>query len=180
MLQGESTDTAEDTTLSIDAATSARQRQRCGHATDSQLLTISAVSNAAHCTVSLVTQSDGTQQITLVPDTNFHGVATFDYTVSDGNGGIAVATAVVNLGAVNDAPVTTGETATGDEDHTLVFSSQDLLANDTDVDVATDSQVLSISRVGDATHGTVTLDAQGQVRFTPDTNYHGLHSSAIG
>ena len=79
VLQGESTDTAEDTTLSIDAATLLANDSDADTATDSQLLTISAVSNAAHCTVSLVTQSDGTQQITLVPDTNFHGVATFDY-----------------------------------------------------------------------------------------------------
>jgi hypothetical protein len=121
----------------------------------------------------LVTQPDGKQHITFEPDANFHGAATFDYTVTDSNGGTAVATAVVNLSAVNDAPVTTGETSTGDEDNTLVFTSHDLLANDRDVDVATDNQVLSISRVSGATHGTVSLDAQGQVHFKPDENYHG-------
>ncbi len=173
VVQGESTNTTEDTTLSIDAATLLANDSDVDTATDEQVLSISAVSNAAHCTVNLVTQTDGTQHISFVPDANFHGAATFDYTVSDGNGGTAIATAVVNLSAVNDAPVTTGESATGDEDNTLVFTSHDLLANDTDVDVATDSQVLSISRVGSATHGTVSLDAQGQVHFTPDANYHG-------
>ncbi|WP_310611706.1 cadherin-like domain-containing protein [Limnohabitans sp.] len=173
VVQGESTNTTEDTTLYIDAATLLANDTDVDVATDNQILSISAVSNAAHCTVSLVTETDGIQHITFVPDANFHGAATFDYTVSDGNGGTAVATAVINLSAVNDAPVTTGETATGDEDNTLVFTSRDLLANDTDVDVATDGQVLSISRVGNATRGTVTLDAQGQVHFTPDANYHG-------
>ena len=170
---GETTNTQEDATLYIDAATLLANDSDADVATDGQVLSISEVSNAAHCTVNLNTQSDGTQHITFVPHANFHGIATFDYTVSDGNGGTAVATAVINLSAVNDAPVTSGETATGDEDNTFVFTSHDLLANDTDVDVATDGQVLSISRVGEAMHGTVTLDAQGQVHFTPDANYHG-------
>jgi hypothetical protein len=171
--QGESTNTTEDTTLSIDAAKLLANDGDVDEATDGQVLSISGLSNAAHCTVSLVTQADGKQQITFVPDTNFHGAATFDYTISDGNGGTVIATAVVNLSAVNDAPLTRGETATGDEDLTFVFTSHDLLANDTDVDIATDGQVLSINRVGLATHGTVTLDAQGHVHFKPDENYHG-------
>ena len=171
--QGESTNTTEDTTLSIDAAKLLANDSDVDEATDGQVLSISGLSNAAHCTVSLLTQADGKQQITFVPDTNFHGTATFDYTISDGNGGTAIATAVVNLSAVNDAPLTRGETATGDEDLTFVFTSHDLLANDTDVDIATDGQVLSINRVGLATHGTVTLDAQGHVHFKPEENYHG-------
>lgn len=172
-VQGEATDTKEDTTLLIDAATLLANDSDVDAVTDGQMLNISALSNAAHCTVSLVTQADGTQQITFVPDANFHGTATFDYTVSDGHGGAVVATAVVNLSAINDAPVTMGETATSDEDTPLLLTSADLLANDTDVDIATDGQSLSISRVGNATHGKVTLDAQGQVHFTPDADYHG-------
>jgi predicted RNA-binding protein with TRAM domain len=171
--QGETTDTAEDTTLLIDAARLLANDTDVDVGTDQQVLNISAVSNALHCTVSLETKADGTQQITFVPDINFHGKVTFDYTVSDGNGGTALATAVVNLSAVNDAPVTLGETATSDEDIPLLFTSADLLANDSDVDTVTDNQILSISRVGDATHGTVTLDAQGQVHFLPEANYHG-------
>jgi hypothetical protein len=173
VVQGESTNTSEDTTLSIDAATLLANDSDVDAATDGQVLTISAVNNASHCAVSLNTQSDGSQRITFVPDANFHGTATFDYTVSDVHGGTSVATAVVNLSAVNDAPVVAGEVATVDEDLTLVFTSRDLLANDTDVDVATEGQFLRISRVGAATHGVVTLDAQGQVHFTPDANYHG-------
>jgi VCBS repeat-containing protein len=173
VVQGEVTNTTEDTTLFIEAATLLINDTDVDIATDGQVLSISALSNAAHCSVSLVTHTDGTQRITFVPDANFHGAASFNYTVTDSHGGTAIATAVVNLSSINDAPVTTGETATGDEDFTLVFTSQDLLANDSDTDVATDSQVLTISRVGNATHGTVALDAQGQVHFTPDSNYYG-------
>lgn len=171
--QGESTNTQEDTTLYIDAATLLANDRDVDTLTDGQVLSIIAVKNTTHCIASLMTQSDGSQRIMFVPDENFHGAATFDYVVSDGNGGTALATAVVNLSAVNDAPVTTGEKVVSDEDIALIFTSQDLLSNDSDVDVVTDAQVLTISRVESATHGTVTLDAQGQVHFTPEANYHG-------
>ena len=174
--QDESTDAPEDTPLLINASTLLANDSDADTATDGQTLTISAVSNASHGTVRLITQPDGSQQVAFTPDVNFHGAASFQYTVSDGNGGTATATAVINYTSVNDAPVTAGESAQGDEDRLLEFSSSDLLANDGDVDTATDGQVLSISRVGDAAHGTVTLDAKGKIYFTPDANYHGAAS----
>ncbi len=165
----EETVTQEDTTLYIDPASLLANDTDPDTVTDGQVLSVSTVSNATHGSVTLLANGS----IEFVPDVNFHGVASFDYTVSDGNGGTSVSTAVIRISAVNDAPVTLGESATGDEDNELIFTSAALLANDSDVDVATDGQVLSISRVGVSSHGTVSLDAQGQVHFTPDANYHG-------
>jgi len=47
------------------------------------------MSGKTHGTVSLVTNADGTQTVQYTPDPDYHGVANFNYTVSDGNGGYA-------------------------------------------------------------------------------------------
>jgi large repetitive protein len=52
-----------------------------------------------------VINSDGT--ITFTPDSNFNGVATVTYTISDGQGGTATATVAITVTPVNDAPVAT-------------------------------------------------------------------------
>ncbi len=61
----------------------------------------------------------------------------------------------MQVAAVNDVPVGLGEVITSTEDTTLLVSQAALLANDTDADVATDGQTLSVSAVSNASHGTV-------------------------
>ncbi len=173
---GESTSTLEDMVLTIDAATLLANDGDVDTATDDQTLSISAVSNASHGTVRLVTQADGRQQVVFTPDTNFHSQASFQYTVSDSNGATAIAISLIDYEAVNDAPVTAGELAQAHEDQRLVFAASELLANDSDVDTATDAQTLSINRVDDAVHGTVRMDSTGNIYFTPEANYHGAAS----
>ena len=51
------------------------------------------------------------------------------------------------IAAVNDAPVTQGETAQTQEDTAIYFNVADLLRNDSDVDTATDGQVLGITGI---------------------------------
>jgi hypothetical protein len=131
-------------------------------------LTITAVSQPLNGQVSLVNG-----EVLFAPDTNFHGTASFTYTVTDQYGLYTNGTATLLIAAFNDVPVTQGESYSSDEDIGLIFTQAQLLINDSDVDVATDGQVLSISRVGQAEHGTVWLDAQGNLRFVPDANYHG-------
>ncbi|WP_345773635.1 cadherin-like domain-containing protein [Shewanella sp. Isolate13] len=58
------------------------------------------------------------------------------------------------------------------EDTPFTFSADSILANDTDPD----GDVLSIISVGNAQNGTVELDADGNVVFTPDTGYSGSAS----
>jgi uncharacterized repeat protein (TIGR01451 family) len=124
-------------------------------------LAISAVGAAHHGTATA--NPDGT--ITYVPDTGFSGVDTFDYTVSDGNGGTS--TALVTVNVVNSAPVATLDTAiaTGAAGSPLTI---DVLANDTDAN----GDDLSISAVTQPAHGTTAV-VNGQVVYTPDASYHG-------
>ncbi|MEC9345728.1 MAG: tandem-95 repeat protein [Pseudomonadota bacterium] len=93
----------------------------------------------------------------------------FTYTVNDGNGGTDTGTVSITIEGANDAPVATGDSATLDEDDTVLI---DVLFNDTDVDAA-DS--LSIDSVTQGAKGTVTIEA-GQVRYTPDADANGSDS----
>ena len=62
-------------------------------------LTVSSVGHATHGTVTLVNGN-----VTFVPAANFSGVATFDYTLSDGHGHTSTATVTVDVAPVADAP----------------------------------------------------------------------------
>ncbi|MBC7951316.1 MAG: tandem-95 repeat protein, partial [Rhodospirillaceae bacterium] len=164
LVGGETVAGVEDTTLTIAPVLLL--------ANDSDIegdaLSIAAVGNATDGTVAL----DGSGNVVFTPTANFNGAASFQYTVSDGQGGLTVATARVDVAAVNDAPAVTGELLAGMEDVAMSMSCASLLANDSDVD----GDTLSISAVGSAVGGTVALDGLGNVAFTPTANYHGVAS----
>ena len=90
------------------------------------------------------------------------------YTISDGNGGSDTATVTVTVEGVNDAPDAVADTATTDEDTSVLI---DVLANDTDPDASdeltiTDADVTS----GD---GSVTIE-DGKLRYDPGSAYNHL------
>jgi hypothetical protein len=67
------------------------------------------------------------------------------------------------------APVAQDDTLGGTEDQVLNITAQSLLANDSDAD----GDALSIASVGNAVGGTVVLNENGSVTFTPDADYNG-------
>jgi len=128
---------------------------------DGDTLVISAVSNPSNGSV--VLNSDGT--VTFTPDANFNGTATFDYTISDGDGGTDTATVTVNVGSVNDAPVAINELGLHRRGHHPRPQHQrHCTPNDTDLD----GDTLVISAVSDPSNGSVVLNPDGTVAFTPD------------
>ena len=113
--------------------------------------------------------SDGT--LTFTPAHDFHGNATINYTVSDGQGGTDSSTVAVTVAAVNQAPALTDSPAhlsAVDEDHSKTISSSDLLKGYTDADHDT----LSVRGLS-ADHGTVTTNENGSFTITPTGNYNG-------
>ncbi|MFO0927186.1 MAG: tandem-95 repeat protein, partial [Gemmataceae bacterium] len=116
--------------------------------------------------------------LTFAPAANFNGTATIDVVVNDqgntGSGGAltAVETVQVQVTAVNDAPVATGDSYATSEDTPLTVAGPGVLANDTDVDVDSLAAVL----VAGPAHGTLTLNADGSFTYTPDANYNGADS----
>ena len=170
-LQDETTNALEDQVLSISTANLLANDSDVDDPQTS--LRISTVSDAVHGSVALQAQPDGSTRIVFTAEANYHDIASFHYTVTDPGGASSVATARIALAAVNDAPATQGETASGNEDTALLYTAASLLANDSDVDTLVDGDVLRITRVGLAEHGQVFLQADGSVRFEPEANYNG-------
>ncbi|MCZ2497188.1 tandem-95 repeat protein [Xylophilus sp. Kf1] len=144
---------------------------------DGDALQISRVGVATHGQVFL--QADGV--VRFVPDVDYHGPASFSYWVADrdaagmlhGPGLETAAIAHLTLLPVNDLPVATGEMLASDEDVVLRIAPGLLLGNDTDVDIATDGQRLSVVAVGGARHGSVSLSPDGSIVFVPEPDYFG-------
>src|SRR4030095_10520086 len=151
---GNTATTSEDTPLVITPA------PLTGNDSDVEgdALTVTAVGNAVHGTVSI----NGAGNVVFTPAANYNGPASFTYTVSDGHGGPATATVSVTVNAVSDAPTAGNDSVTATEDTPLIIASATLLGNDSDVE----GNPLSITSVGNATHGAVTL-SNGNVVFAP-------------
>ncbi|HEX6902960.1 MAG TPA: Ig-like domain-containing protein [Thermoanaerobaculia bacterium] len=132
---------------------------------ENDTLTISAV--AAATNGSAVINPDGT--VTFTPAANFSGTASFDYAVSDGNGGEDIGSVTVTITAVNDAPTANNDTATVEEDGAVDIS---VLANDTDPE----NNTLSVTAVTQGTNGAVVINANGTVKYTPAASFSGTDS----
>jgi VCBS repeat-containing protein len=166
----DSTSTAEDTPLTLAPAALLSNDSD----PDGDALSIVSVQDASHGSVQLVGGN-----VVFTPAANYHGPASFTYTVSDGKGGTATATVSVAVTPVNDAPNPGNDNSTGaaddalatDEDNALTIAPATLLANDVDLD----GDTLSIVSVQGATNGSVAM-VGGNVVFTPAANYNGAAS----
>lgn len=132
---------------------------------DGDTLTVQSATQPANGSVTI--NADGT--ITYTPALNFAGDDSFDYTISDGNGGSATATVVVTVGAVNDEPVAADDSVSLSEDTAETFA---VLANDTDAD----GDALAVAEVTQPTSGSVTLNADNTLTYAPNANFAGSDS----
>ena len=132
---------------------------------DGNILAISKVLNATNGTVWI----NAAGNIRFLPDTDFNGVAGFDYEVSDGQGGTKIGHVTIQVNAVNDAPLAVGEVTFIDEDTGLAFTPAQLLANDSDVD----NDALSLGQWSNVTGGALSWGSDGKIYFTPTTNFNG-------
>ena len=95
---------------------------------DMDLLTVTTAV-AANGTV--VINADGT--IDYTPNPGFNGTDTINYTISDGNGGTASSTVLINIVPVADPPTSADNTVTTDEDIVFTFGLSDFAFADQDV-----------------------------------------------
>ncbi len=129
---------------------------------DGHTLTVTGAGAPAHGSV--LVNANGT--ITYTPTANYHGTDSFQYTVSDGNGGTATGTVNVTVSPINDAPVAAADTAQTPLNTPVTIA---VLANDSDVD----ANPLTVTGVGTPAHGTTVLNSNGTVTYTPATGYSG-------
>lgn len=121
--------------------------------------------------------ADGT--LTFTPAANFNGSPSFTYTISDGHGGTASATVNGTVNPIQDPPVAANDAFTTNEDTAVTF---DVRGNDGDPD----GDPLSVTQINGTniapgnsiavTGGTVTLNANGTLTFTPTANFNGSPS----
>jgi len=97
------------------------------------------------------------------------GIVSLKVTATDIAG--AITEDIFNLEGlnVNDLPVAAEDTATTNQNIPVTISAATLLSNDSDAD----GDVLSISAVSNASNGTVELDQNGNVVFTPTIGFSG-------
>lgn len=113
-------------------------------------------------------QPDGTVTYTPAPDVN--GGDAFAYHASDADPG-PQATVSITITPVNDPPTAVDDSAATDED---VAVTVDVLANDTDVDLAHEGDAFTVVSVGIPTSGTATITGGGAtVDYTPDPDANG-------
>jgi VCBS repeat-containing protein len=130
---------------------------------DSELLIFSRVTQTAHGTVTV--NGDGTFSYT--PNANYNGPDSFTFKANDGLADSNTATEHLTVNAVNDAPVAANGSSSGNENAVITGT---LVATDID------SASLTFSRVAQAGHGTVTVNANGSFSYTPNANYFGTDS----
>lgn len=119
--------------------------------------------------------------VTFTPALGFNGAASFDYAISDGNGGIGQATVNITVSAAaNQAPVAVADAYSTNEDTVLTGS---VLANDSDPDG--DALVVSMvngsaasvgSEIALASGALLTVGADGSVAYDPNGAFGSLNN----
>ncbi len=118
---------------------------------------------------------DGT--LTYTPNPNFNGPASFNYTVSDNNGGTDIGNVSGTVTSVNDSPLARDNDYAVIEDTPFVGN---VLTDDTgagvDSDIDGDSLTVTTTPVMDVSNGTLLLAADGSFTYTPNAGFNGMDS----
>ncbi|MFO0028553.1 MAG: beta strand repeat-containing protein [Pseudomonadota bacterium] len=140
---------------------------------ENDTLTVTAATDPANGTTSVVAGV-----LTYAPDANFNGTDTFDYTVSDGNGGTDTGTVTVTVTAVNDEPVAVDDalSSIGEDSGDRIILASSLVSNDSRGGGADEAgQTLTVTAVGNPVGGTVSLSG-GNITFSPTLDFNGAAS----
>ena len=128
---------------------------------DGDSLSIQSVTQPEHGTA----VPSGTS-ILYTPSPNYSGPDAFTYTISDGNGGTATATVVIDVVPANDPPSAQGDIQTTTEDSSVTVA---VLSNDSDPD----GDPLVVESIGQPAHGTVVNNGDS-IEYTPDAGFSGV------
>lgn len=134
-----------------------------------QTLTAQLLSSVSHGYLSL---NPNTGAFSYRPFDNFHGTDSFTYRVTNGSQHSAPATVTILVHSVNDPPVARNDAYATEYESVLTISAAGgLLANDTDVD-----STMTAVKLTEPAHGTVTVNPDGSLTYTPAAGYAGPDS----
>jgi hypothetical protein len=114
--------------------------------------------------------------LTYTPADEYRGPDSFTFKASDGTAASDPATVSIAVNAVNDAPVANEDTKSTSEDTPLVFAARQLLGNDDPGPANESGQTLTVTAVDQAVNGQVSLGTNGNITFTPATDFNGQAS----
>jgi ELWxxDGT repeat protein/VCBS repeat-containing protein len=136
---------------------------------EGDVLTAAMVSSPAHGALALA--ADGS--FTYTPNADFNGGDSFTYIATDQGGAESnVATVLITIAPVNDAPVAANDSYATTQDTPLIVAAPGVLGNDTDAE----GGVLTAVLATDPANGTVSLGADGSFTYTPNPGFAGNDS----
>ncbi|MGB7182711.1 MAG: cadherin-like domain-containing protein, partial [Burkholderiaceae bacterium] len=166
---------AEDTSVVIDPRTNDTDP-------DNNPLTVTSVNGIPLTTGTPVTVSNGSVvrlpdgSLQFTPTNNFNGPTSFNYTIDDGFGGTDTALVNLSITPVNDAPQAIADTVSTLEDTPVNIDVQN---NDFEPDgdaittIRVNGTALFLGSPLPVNNGTVSLQADGSLTFTPASNFNG-------
>ena len=135
---------------------------------DGDALTYAVVTQPANGTV--VIDDATTGAFTYTPNADYTGLDPFTFVANDGTADSNTATLTVDVGAVNDAPNVADLTLTTDEDTAVTGA---LVTDDADGDT------LAFTVTNAPANGMATVDAMGQVTYTPNADFNGSDAFTV-
>jgi len=133
---------------------------------------ITPITSPLHGTLQLF--SDGS--LTYVADGTFSQSDSFEYQITDNNGGTSNALVTLLPSGKDTVPSAVNDLYTVNEDTTLNIAStaSGILANDSDPNML--SFVLKNTLIETTSHGNLTLSNDGTFTYLPNSNFHGIDS----
>lgn len=150
----------EDETLNVAAATGVLLNDADA---DSDPLTALPDTDVSHGNLTL--NPDGS--FSYSPNSNYNGSDSFTYKANDGTADSLPTTVSITVNPINDNPVANNDPdETTDEDTPVTIN---VLGNDTDAD----GDSLEIHSVTQGANGSVTIETDNTVTYSPNANYSG-------
>ncbi|GAL30669.1 T1SS secreted agglutinin RTX [Vibrio variabilis] len=150
-----------------DGSVTLSQEQLLSQASDVEGDDLTASNLTAGDNATVTVNEDGS--FTITPDADFNGDIDLSFDISDGTD-TTVATADLTVNPVNDAAVVENVGYTIQEDGSLTFTDEQLLAGASDID-GDDLSVADVSYTG--TDGVFTDNGDGTYTFSPNENFNG-------
>ncbi|GEM_PF-1004026 len=128
--------------------------------------TVNIVTNPVNGTANV---NAGSNTITYSPNTDFYGSDSLEYEICDTDGDCDTATVTISVNSVNDIPVANDDNASTAEDTDVTVN---VLSNDNGLG----DGGLSVNITAQPTHGTVSVNGDNTITYTPETDYNGSDS----
>ena len=155
---GQTVNTPEDTAVPITLTASD---------SNNDPLTYAVVTQPAHGSL-----SGSAPNVSYQPAANYNGPDSFTFKANDGQADGNTATVSITVAAVNDPPFANADAYSTPASTTLTINAPGVLSNDGDIDGPSLSAVLGTT----VAHGSLTLNADGSIAYTPTAGYTGSDS----